>query len=70
MTVPLYVIPWDRTSERPSHGWTMLRIVTSNVRDHYSVLNEREFEARRLTVNEARPEERKSTGYSGGGGLR
>jgi hypothetical protein len=69
----------------------MLRMVTSNVRDHHSVapraewnpprpadadqgrkacdaLNEREFEGRRLTVNEARPQERKSSGYSGGGG--
>ena len=31
-------------------------------------LNEREFEGRRLTVNEARPQERKSGGYAGGGG--
>src|SRR5215475_3414321 len=36
MTVPLYVIASDRTSQRPSHGWTMLRMVTSNVRDHHS----------------------------------
>jgi cold-inducible RNA-binding protein len=31
-------------------------------------LNEREFDGRRLTVNEARPQERKSGGYSGGYG--
>jgi cold-inducible RNA-binding protein len=31
-------------------------------------LNEREFNGRRLTVNEARPQERKSGGYSGGYG--
>jgi RNA recognition motif-containing protein len=33
-------------------------------------LNEREFEGRRLTVNEAKPMERRSGGYSGGGGGR
>jgi RNA recognition motif-containing protein len=31
-------------------------------------LNEREFEGRRLTVNEAKPMERRSGGYSGGAG--
>jgi RNA recognition motif-containing protein len=31
-------------------------------------LNEREFDGRRLTVNEARPQERRSGGYAGGGG--
>ena len=32
-----------------------------------STLDQKEFEGRRLTVNEARPQERKN-GYSGGGG--
>jgi RNA recognition motif-containing protein len=31
-------------------------------------LDQREFEGRRLTVNEARPQERKSGGFSNGGG--
>ena len=31
-------------------------------------LNERAFEGRRLTVNEARPQDPKSGGYAGGGG--
>ena len=31
-------------------------------------LDQREFEGRRLTVNEAKPQERRSGGYSGGGG--
>lgn len=31
-------------------------------------LDQQEFEGRRLTVNEARPQERRSGGYSGGGG--
>ena len=33
-------------------------------------LHEREFEGRRLTVNEARPQERRSGGFNGGGGNR
>ena len=31
-------------------------------------LDQQEFEGRRLTVNEAKPQERRSGGYSGGGG--
>ena len=31
-------------------------------------LNQYEFEGRRLTVNEARPQERRSGGFGGGGG--
>jgi RNA recognition motif-containing protein len=31
-------------------------------------LNQREHDGRRLTVNEAKPQERRSGGYSGGGG--
>ncbi len=31
-------------------------------------LHEREFEGRRLTVNEARPQERRSGGFGGNGG--
>ena len=31
-------------------------------------LHEQEFEGRRLTVNEAKPQERRSGGYAGGGG--
>ena len=33
-------------------------------------LDQREFEGRRLTVNEARPQERRSGGFEGGGGGR
>ena len=32
-----------------------------------AALNQQEFEGRRLTVNEAKPQERRSGGYSGGG---
>ena len=31
-------------------------------------LDQREFEGRRLTVNEAKPQERRSGGFAGGGG--
>jgi cold-inducible RNA-binding protein len=31
-------------------------------------LNQQEFEGRRLTVNEAKPQEQRSGGYAGGGG--
>lgn len=31
-------------------------------------LDQQEFEGRRLTVNEAKPQERRSGGYAGGGG--
>ena len=31
-------------------------------------LDQHEFEGRRLTVNEAKPQERRSGGYAGGGG--
>ena len=31
-------------------------------------LNQKEIDGRRLTVNEAKPQERRSGGYSGGGG--
>jgi len=40
----------------------------SQGRQACETLNEREFEGRRLTVNEARPQERRSGGYAGGGG--
>ena len=40
----------------------------SHGRSACETLNEREFEGRRLTVNEARPQERRTGGYSGGGG--
>ena len=33
-----------------------------------SALDQREFEGRRLTVNEARPQERRSGGFQDGGG--
>ena len=33
-------------------------------------LDQREFEGRRLTVNEAKPQERRSGGFDGGGGGR
>jgi|SRR5689334_6622446 RNA recognition motif-containing protein len=35
-----------------------------------SSLDQREFEGRRLTVNEARPQERRSGGFGGGGNAR
>jgi hypothetical protein len=31
-------------------------------------LDQREFEGRRLTVNEAKPQERRTGGFDGGGG--
>lgn len=35
-----------------------------------NTLDQQEFEGRRLTVNEARPQERRSGGFAGGGGGR
>jgi len=52
-----------------SRGFGFVEMADANHgREACDSLNEREFEGRRLTVNEARPQERKSGGYSGGGG--
>ena len=41
---------------------------TAEGRAACEALDQHEFEGRRLTVNEARPQERRSGGYSDGGG--
>jgi len=52
-----------------SRGFGFVEMADANQgRKACEELNEREFEGRRLTVNEARPQERKSGGYSGGNG--
>jgi cold-inducible RNA-binding protein len=52
-----------------SRGFGFVEVADDNQgRTACETLNEREFEGRRLTVNEARPQERRSGGYSGGGG--
>jgi cold-inducible RNA-binding protein len=52
-----------------SRGFAFVEMADNNQgRQACEALNEREFEGRRLTVNEARPQERKSGGYSGDGG--
>lgn len=62
----------DRETGR-SRGFGFVEMASSDQgRAACEQLNQREFEGRRLTVNEARPQERRSGGFSdgarGGGG--
>ena len=52
-----------------SRGFGFVEMADANQgRQACEALNEREFDGRRLTVNEARPQEQKSGGYAGGNG--
>jgi RNA recognition motif-containing protein len=52
-----------------SRGFAFVEMADSDQgRAACSALDQREFEGRRLTVNEARPQERKSGGYTDGAG--
>ena len=52
-----------------SRGFGFVEMASSDQgRAACDALDQREFEGRRLTVNEARPQERKSGGYADAGG--
>ena len=58
----------DRETGR-SRGFGFVEMAdTNHGRAACDALNEREFEGRRLTVNEARPQEQGSRGHTGGAG--
>ncbi|MBI3048209.1 MAG: RNA-binding protein [Acidobacteria bacterium] len=56
----------DRETGR-SRGFGFVEMADDQGRAACEALNQKEFEGRRLTVNEARPQERRSGGYAGGG---
>lgn len=52
-----------------SRGFGFVEMADENSgRTACSTLDQREFEGRRLTVNEARPQEKRSGGFGGGAG--
>ena len=54
-----------------SRGFGFVEMADNEGRAACTALDQREFEGRRLTVNEARPQEQRSGGgYGGGGGRR
>jgi cold-inducible RNA-binding protein len=58
----------DRETGR-SRGFGFVEMGDANQgRAACSALDQQEFEGRRLTVNEARPQENRSGGHTGGGG--
>lgn len=50
-----------------SRGFGFVEMADDQGRAACEALDQREFEGRRLTVNEAKPQERRSGGYAGGG---
>ena len=50
-----------------SRGFAFVEMADEPGRAACETLDQREFEGRRLTVNEAKPQERRSGGYAGGG---
>lgn len=57
----------DRDTGR-SRGFGFVEMADDQGRAACAALDQQEFEGRRLTVNEARPQERRTGGYAGGGG--
>ena len=57
----------DQTTGR-SRGFGFVEMSDDEGRAACEALDQREYEGRRLTVNEAKPQERRSGGYGGGGG--
>lgn len=51
-----------------SRGFAFVELSDEVGRAACEALDQREFEGRRLTVNEAKPQERRGGGYAGGGG--
>lgn len=51
-----------------SRGFGFVEMSDEHGRAACKALDQQEFEGRRLTVNEAKPQERRSGGYNGGGG--
>lgn len=52
-----------------SRGFAFVEMADeAQAREACRTLDQQEFEGRRLTVNEAKPQERRSGGYAGGGG--
>jgi RNA recognition motif-containing protein len=50
-----------------SRGFGFVEMADDAGKTACDTLNQHEFEGRRLTVNEAKPQERRSGGYAGGG---
>ena len=50
-----------------SRGFGFVEMADDAGKAACDTLNQHEFEGRRLTVNEAKPQERRSGGYAGGG---
>lgn len=57
----------DRDTGR-SRGFAFVELADDLGKIACETLDQKEFEGRRLTVNEARPQERRTGGYAGGGG--
>ena len=53
-----------------SRGFGFVEMSDDNGRAACQTLDQQEFEGRRLTVNEAKPQEKRSGGFGGGGGGR
>jgi RNA recognition motif-containing protein len=51
-----------------SRGFGFVEMSDTEGRAACQALDQREFEGRRLTVNEAKPQEKRSGGFGGGGG--
>ena len=50
-----------------SRGFAFVEMADDQGRAACEALDQKEFEGRRLTVNEAKPQERRTGGYAGGG---